>query len=197
MVGYNPHAGDILEVVIPQVTGPGIPNNLPNGINVGAGTSQVVSQEDPANINDGNQPTHSIDLLLSAVASAPAGITPIEVIVRQQGLPDIDLFLNILVQSSAPNRPIATTVNASSVTSTTATLNASVNPEGSATSVTFVYGTDSDPDDRHDHDHRAVDRRRDERRGRDRAPAGADAQHDLLLPRWWRRTRRARPTARS
>ncbi len=141
VVGYNTQAGDILQVVIPQITSPVIPNNLPNGLNVGAATTQVVSQEDPANINDSNQPTHSIDLPISALASAPPGITQLEVIVRQQGLPDIDLFLNVLVRGSSSNRPIATTVNASSVTSTTATLNASVNPEGSATTVNFVYGT--------------------------------------------------------
>ena len=37
----------------------------------------------------------------------------------------------------------ATTQAASSVTTTNATLNATVNPQGSATSVTFVYGIDS------------------------------------------------------
>ena len=42
------------------------------------------------------------------------------------------------------HRPVATTQAATAVTSTTATLNASVNPEGSATTVTFVYGTDPD-----------------------------------------------------
>ena len=38
--------------------------------------------------------------------------------------------------------PIATTLAATGVTTTAATLNGSVNPEGSATTVTFVYGTD-------------------------------------------------------
>ena len=38
--------------------------------------------------------------------------------------------------------PVATTQAATAVTSTTATLNASVNPENSATTATFVYGTD-------------------------------------------------------
>ena len=39
--------------------------------------------------------------------------------------------------------PAATTEAATSVTGTAATLNASVNPEGSTTTVSFVYGTDS------------------------------------------------------
>src|SRR5208337_1741470 len=38
--------------------------------------------------------------------------------------------------------PIAVTQAATGVTGTTATLNGSVNPQGSATTVTFVYGTD-------------------------------------------------------
>ena len=62
--------------------------------------------------------------------------------------------------------PTATTQAATAITATTATLNASVNPEGSATTVTFVYGTDSTLDDRHDDDHRPVDRQRDQPRRR-------------------------------
>ena len=45
--------------------------------------------------------------------------------------------------SPAVTKPAATTVAASLITSTGATLNASVNPEGSATTYIFVYGTDS------------------------------------------------------
>ena len=43
---------------------------------------------------------------------------------------------------TAPAPPTATTLAATGVTTTAATLNGSVNPEGSATTVTFVYGTD-------------------------------------------------------
>ena len=39
--------------------------------------------------------------------------------------------------------PVATTQAATCVTGTAATLNGSVNPEGVATTVSFVYGTDS------------------------------------------------------
>ncbi len=43
---------------------------------------------------------------------------------------------------AAAAAPLATTQAASNVTATTAALNGSVNPEGGATSVSFVYGTD-------------------------------------------------------
>ena len=43
---------------------------------------------------------------------------------------------------STPTAPAAATQPAAGVPGTAATLNASVNPEGSATTVTFVYGTD-------------------------------------------------------
>ena len=45
--------------------------------------------------------------------------------------------------TTAAAAPLATTQAASNVTSTAATLSGSVNPEGAATSVDFVYGTDS------------------------------------------------------
>jgi hypothetical protein len=48
----------------------------------------------------------------------------------------------VILSFSTPSPPTATTEAATAVTTTTATLNASVNPEGSATTVTFVYGTD-------------------------------------------------------
>ncbi len=48
---------------------------------------------------------------------------------------------SILSFTTAANPPAATTNAASSVTASGATLNASVNPEGAVTSVTFVYGT--------------------------------------------------------
>ena len=48
----------------------------------------------------------------------------------------------ILSFTTTSTPPAATTQAATAVTTTAATLNASVNPEGSATSVTFVYGTE-------------------------------------------------------
>ncbi len=45
--------------------------------------------------------------------------------------------------ASAVTPPAATTVAATSITATGATLNASVNPEGSATTYSFVYGTNA------------------------------------------------------
>ncbi len=50
---------------------------------------------------------------------------------------------DILSFTTAAAAPAATTQAATAITSTGATLNGSVHPEGSATSVTFVYGTDS------------------------------------------------------
>jgi hypothetical protein len=44
--------------------------------------------------------------------------------------------------TTAAAAPLATTQGASNVMTTTAALNGSVNPEGSATSVSFIYGTD-------------------------------------------------------
>ncbi len=54
-------------------------------------------------------------------------------------------FGNILSFTTAATAPAATTLAATAImsTGTGATLNGNVNPEGAATSVTFVYGTDS------------------------------------------------------
>ena len=82
---------------------------------------------------------------------------------------------------AAPAATLATTQAASNVTSTAATLSGSVNPEGAATSVSFIYGTDPDIDDGYDHHHRSADRQRDQRRGGQRGPDRAAPEHDLLF----------------
>ena len=51
-------------------------------------------------------------------------------------------ILNFTTMTATGTAPLATTQAATSVTVAGATLHASVNPEGSATTVTFVYGTD-------------------------------------------------------
>ena len=52
-------------------------------------------------------------------------------------------ILNLTVVNVPPSAPTATTLEATGVTATAATLNGSVNPEGGDTTVSFVYGTDS------------------------------------------------------
>ena len=52
-------------------------------------------------------------------------------------------ILHFTTSAAAGPAPAATTVAASSITSTGATLNATVNPEGSATTYSFLYGTSS------------------------------------------------------
>ena len=82
-----------------------------------------MSQEDPSTIVDdpfpglnANVPYHSVDLQFSALATAvPGTITPITVIVRQQGQADITLFLNLVVPQPvtlAPNPPDKVTATA-------------------------------------------------------------------------------------
>ena len=51
-------------------------------------------------------------------------------------------ILNLTVVNVPPSAPTATTLAATGVTATAATLNGSVNPEGGDTTVSFVYGTD-------------------------------------------------------
>ena len=51
-------------------------------------------------------------------------------------------IINLTVVNVAPSAPTATTLAATGVTATAATLNGSVNPEGGDTTVSFVYGTD-------------------------------------------------------
>ena len=50
--------------------------------------------------------------------------------------------INLTVVNVPPSAPTATTLAATGVTATAATLNGSVNPEGGDTTVSFVYGTD-------------------------------------------------------
>ncbi len=52
-------------------------------------------------------------------------------------------ILHFTTSAAAGTPPAATTVAASSITSTGATLNATVNPKGSATTYSFIYGTSS------------------------------------------------------
>ena len=59
-------------------------------------------------------------------------------------MPDISVQVVPQLSISTPMpAPTATTQAATAITSTGATVNASVNPEGSATTVSFVYGTSS------------------------------------------------------
>ena len=58
-------------------------------------------------------------------------------------------------------RPVATTQAATAVSSTAATLNATVNPEGASTNVWFQYGTDPNAVRRHDDLRHSFHRRRD------------------------------------
>ena len=97
--------------------------------------------------------------------------------------------------SAAATPPAATTVAATSITATGATLNATVNPEGSATTYSFVYGTSSTLSSGTTTT-AAVGRERDERRVGDRGADRPDAGHDLLLRGASDATRAARPTAR-
>ena len=53
----------------------------------------------------------------------------------------VGTILNFTTSAAAVTKPAVTTESATSITSTGATLNASVNPEGSATTYSFVYGT--------------------------------------------------------
>jgi hypothetical protein len=55
---------------------------------------------------------------------------------------DYTYFIQVPVTGSTLAPPTATTQAATGVTATAATLNGSVNPEGSDTSVSFIYGTD-------------------------------------------------------
>ena len=71
-------------------------------------------------------------------------------------------------------RPDATTQGASLIyANTTVALFANVNPDGSATNVSFVYGTSPTLSARHDDDRRSIDRQWDQQRRRRAAPCPA------------------------
>ncbi len=138
VIGFNPKAGDTLQVVLPQVTGNQLPSNLPNGLIVNTGHgyqfspgSEVISQEDPSNFTDGN-PLHNIDLLFNATPAAKPGTTPLDLIIRQAGTPDITLHLNVDVVAppvTAPGAPTGLMAKAVSPTQ----INLSFNPVPGAT----------------------------------------------------------------
>jgi hypothetical protein len=80
-----------------------------------------------------------------AVTAPLTGLTPkttyfFQVVATNAGGTTLGTTLSFTTAAAAP---AATTRVATAITSTGATLTGSVNPEGTATSVTFVYGTDS------------------------------------------------------
>ncbi len=102
-------------------------------IPVTGGTPTVLYSFDDG--TDGGSPNGS--LTLSADGSTLYGMT------FQGGLyNDGVVFAQLATPTSNP-APTATTEAATAITSTGATLSASVDPEGSATTVSFVYGTSS------------------------------------------------------
>ena len=78
--------------------------------------------------------------------------------------------------------PGATTQDATSVTSSGATLNASVNPDGERHVGLIRLWDRPDPGIGHALNHRPVDRCRDERRGCHRAVVGTGSRYHILLP---------------
>ena len=88
---------------------------------------------------------------------------------------------NFTTGSHIVGLPAATTQAASSILTTSATLNGNVNPEGADTTVSVRLRHVLQPGDGHDHDGRAGHRRREFLCPCDRAVDGTDAQHHLLL----------------
>ena len=77
--------------------------------------------------------------LTAAISSLTPGKTYYYEVVATNSLGTTD---GQIISFTTPAPAVATTQAASNVTSTTATLNGSVNPEGNETTVSFVYGTD-------------------------------------------------------
>ena len=80
--------------------------------------------------------------------AALTGLTPsttyyFEVQATNAGGTTDGAILHFTTSAAVGTAPAATTLAATSITSTGATLNASVNPEGSATNYSFVYGTNA------------------------------------------------------
>ncbi len=114
-----------------------------------ATTALFVFGTDPA-LAAGTFSTNSVSLGSGTSASTLTGsltsLTPnttyyFRVVATNSAGTTSGAILSFTTGTATGTAPVATTQAATAVTSTTATLNASVNPEGSATTVNFVYGT--------------------------------------------------------
>jgi phosphodiesterase/alkaline phosphatase D-like protein len=91
---------------------------------VGSGTSAVPATGALSGLNPGT--TYYYEVVATSTAGTSAGA-----------------ILSFTTATPAATVPTATTQPATAITGTTATLNGSVNPDGSPTTVTFVFGTSS------------------------------------------------------
>ena len=78
----------------------------------------------------------------AALTGLQPGTTYYEEVVATNSIGTTDGSILSFTTPAAASAPLATTQAATDVTATAATLNGSVNPQGSATTVDFVYGTD-------------------------------------------------------
>jgi hypothetical protein len=107
----------------------------------------------------GTDPTLTTGTTTTAEQDIGAGTNPVAVTAPLTGLtpgttyyflvaatnssgPTLGAILSFTTTAQTVTPPAATSQPATAITTTTATLSASVNPEGSATTVAFVYGTD-------------------------------------------------------
>ena len=147
-----PTDADIDVVQIPQPNSIDGFNNLigiesVGGLTNGVDGNQVgVTNPGLGPLADNGGPTETMALLPGSPAiGAGAAVSGVATDQRGDPLdspPDIGAYQLIATPTPTPT-PVATTGSATGVTSTVATVNADVNPEGSATTVSFVYGTSS------------------------------------------------------
>ncbi|MFN7956591.1 MAG: choice-of-anchor Q domain-containing protein [bacterium] len=127
------------------ITGSGATLNAtinPNGATTGVGFEYGLTTDYGGALFVGNYTGSTDTAVAQPITGLSCGATyHVRVVAQSVGGTTYGADLSFATSACPPPPPSVTTGNASAITTTGATLNASVNPNGSSTTVTFEYGT--------------------------------------------------------